>query len=163
MSDTREPVRIRVLLSNAAKVALKARLPDQLLPCLVRTHFTDLRILCLGSDHWLLISETLTGPALCKRIDVRHEIFAVCDLSNALAILRITGSAARNVLAQHCAADLSTDTFRQGHCASTHCANIPIAVVCRAPNLFELYVPRRDWPHLHNVLTDAATAMDLAA
>lgn len=119
----------------------------------------ELRVLPLGPTEWWVVSDRIEGGKLSEQLE-RHaageEIVAV-DLSCAVKVLRLEGSAARHVLAKGCGLDIHPSRFPTGSCTRTRLAQLAVVVDCIDPNpCFELYVSRSCLTYLTSWLLDAA-------
>jgi sarcosine oxidase subunit gamma len=117
------------------------------------------RVLCLGPGEWLIVSDVLSASAEREHIqeETQQQGLALVDVTDGLAVLRIQGPAAREVLAKGCGLDLHARAFRAGQCARTRFAQIPVIVDCLGePPRFELYVARSYLSYLQSWLIDAA-------
>ena len=94
--------------------------------------------LWLGPDEWLLVSgEDRTGP-LEAALDGQH--CAIVDVSEARAVLELSGPGATDVLASGCRLDL--ETLRPGSCAQTALARAHVLLEPRGGGVWRLYVGR---------------------
>ena len=76
--------------------------------------------LWLAPGAWLLVGDEQADDALYQSLRARlQEIAAVVDQSHGLAVLRLAGRCAREVLAKGCRLDLHPREFRPGMCAQT--------------------------------------------
>lgn len=118
-----------------------------------------IRVLALGPAEWLFVSEAHDGAALEGRVAERARALelAAVDVSNALAGLRLRGSAARDVLAMGCGLDLDPQCFPVGFCTRTRLAQLPVLIECTHEEpRFELYVASSYRSYLAEWLVDAA-------
>jgi methylglutamate dehydrogenase subunit D len=107
-------------------------------PALARGRELDL--VWNGPERWLAIS---SDRAIAARLSGElGRLAAICDQSDALAILRIAGPKARAVLAKGCPIDLHPRAFRPGDAALTAIAHVGLHLwqVDEAPT-FELAIP----------------------
>jgi sarcosine oxidase subunit gamma len=112
----------------------------------------DPRILCVKPREWLLISEDARG---------QQGNFSGCafvNLSDALAVTRVAGSAAREVLAKGCGLDFDARAFVVDQCARTRFGQIAVVIDCRAPDQFDLYCGRSYQDYLSLWLREATLA-----
>lgn len=101
-------------------------------------------ILWLGPDEWLV-----TGPAedddLAERLRaaLAETHHAVANVSESRIILRLSGPAARDLLAQGCSLDFHPSVFQPGMCAGSHLAlaQVTIHQITGEP-VYEVYVHR---------------------
>jgi sarcosine oxidase, subunit gamma len=120
---------------------------------------SESRILWLGPDEWLVVTPEDKSEVYWKKLlellDGQHS--AVVDVSEARAVIGISGPKARETLAHGCSLDLHTRVFRTGQCAQTLLARIPIVLHQRdnVPS-YDIYVQRSLAEYLWNWLEDAA-------
>lgn len=103
----------------ATTTALGRALPLE--PC--RTVGDDaLRIVWAGPDDWFVIEPAGTVsarlPHLRQALAGLHA--ALTDVGSGYGVLRLSGAAVRDVLAQGCPLDLDPEVFGPGHAAGTH-------------------------------------------
>jgi sarcosine oxidase subunit gamma len=84
-------------------------------------------VLWLGPDEWLVVGED-GGDAL---MDLLHQALegldaAVTDVSDARAVMRLSGSGARDVLAKGCTLDLHRRIFGPGQVAQSTLAKADV-------------------------------------
>jgi sarcosine oxidase subunit gamma len=88
---------------------------------------TELSAIGIGPDRWLVIVEAADPDALHRRMAAELEgLAAVVDLSNALAVLRLSGASARRILGKGLPVDLHPRCFGPGDAASSLVALIPL-------------------------------------
>lgn len=95
-------------------------------------------ILWNGPARWLLLD---SGPDDGEDILASTFPGLVCDQSHALALLRLSGAACRDVLAKGCMLDLHPDAFADGETALTAIAHINLQL-WREADRWMLAVPR---------------------
>ena len=110
------------------------------------------------------MGEDLDAATLRSRAaqDLRRQGLALVDLSQALSVVRVEGSAAADLLAKGCGLDLHPRSFPAGRCARTRFASIPVLfdhVGAAAQSAFDLYVARSLSAYLHSWLADAAVEL----
>lgn len=119
------------------------------------------RLLALGPDEWLMISDSLDAPGLYGAVAAlahSHGMAAV-DLSQGMAGLKLEGTAARDVLASGCGLDLHPRAFPVGHCTRTRLAQLAVVIECtHSQPQYELYVGASYLPYLTAWLEDAANS-----
>jgi sarcosine oxidase subunit gamma len=129
------------------------------LPALGSSLPSGARLLALGPDEWLMISDSVDGPGLHDAVAAlahAHKIAAV-DVSQAMAGLQLEGSTAREVLSTGCGLDLHPKAFPIGSCTRTRLAQLPVVIECTpSPMRYELYVGASYRPYLEKWLEDAA-------
>jgi heterotetrameric sarcosine oxidase gamma subunit len=83
--------------------------------------------LWLAPGAWMVVAEGLDEGALYQDLRERlQEIAAVMDQSHGRAVLRLSGRAARDVLAKGCRLDLHPRVFKPPMCAQTAIAQIGV-------------------------------------
>jgi sarcosine oxidase subunit gamma len=112
----------------------------------------------LGPDEWLLVSACEDPAPLLAR--VRPALgglhAAAVDVSDASTVFRLSGPAARDVLAKGCGLDVHPRAFAPGTCAQTTLARA--SVILHRPGEasdFDVYAPRSFAEHLGAWLADA--------
>jgi heterotetrameric sarcosine oxidase gamma subunit len=89
--------------------------------------------------------------------ELTAQHLSLVDLTPGLAVLELSGSEVRDVLAGSCGVDFEVRQFPEGSCARTRLAQIPVVIDCiQGSGTFELYVPRSYESYLTNLLLDAA-------
>ena len=94
--------------------------------------------LWLGPDEWLLVSDEDRAGPLEQALDGQH--CAVVDVSEARAVLELSGPGATDVLASGCRLDL--EPLRPGACAQTALARAHVLLEPRQGGVWRLYVGR---------------------
>jgi sarcosine oxidase subunit gamma len=115
--------------------------------------------LWLGPDEWLVVSGDETPEALTGRLRAALEGLpaAVTDVSDARVVLRVSGPAARDLLAKGCSLDLHGRAFGPGACAQTLLARVPVLLHRPGPgDDLDVHVPRSFAEHLRAWLADAS-------
>ena len=107
--------------------------------------------LWLGPDEWLVVSDTDPIGALEEALEGQH--CAVVDVSEARAVLELSGSGAMEVLASGCRLDL--DTLRPGSCAQTALARAHVLLEPSEDGVWRLYVGRSFLAYARAWLEDA--------
>lgn len=108
-------------------------------------------VLWLGPDEWLLSTER-PMPELLARW---HG--AATDVSHGRCVLRIGGTAVRELLAVGISLDLHPRAFASGACAQTRFSGVGVLVHrLRDCERFDLYVPRSYALHVWEMLRTAA-------
>jgi sarcosine oxidase, subunit gamma len=119
----------------------------------------DARLLALGPDEWLMMSDSMDGPALHGAVaaPAREHGIAVVDLSQGMAGLSLGGVGAREVLSMACGLDLHAKSFSVGSATRTRFAQLPVVIECTssAPR-YEIYVGASYLPYLRAWVEDAA-------
>jgi sarcosine oxidase, subunit gamma len=104
---------------DAAQAVLGVALPTE--PC--RTCEADgLRVVWAGPDDWFIIWPAARAGALMQwlREALAGVHAAVTDVSSGYAVLRVSGTPVRDVLAQGCPLDLHPRAFHLGQAVGTH-------------------------------------------
>jgi sarcosine oxidase subunit gamma len=104
----------------------------------------DPRSLWLGPDRWLLVSDTITPERMlemCAR-ELAGIVHNAVDYSAALAVFRLTGPAARELLATGTGTDLRPIKFPVNSCCRTRLAQVAVVIVADAPQVFDIYIDR---------------------
>ena len=108
---------------------------------------SDVTVLWLGPDEWLVITPPGTETDLIARLrETLGDIHAaVTDVTGNRAQFRLSGPGAREVLMKGCSLDLHPRSFRAGRCAQTLMARAGVILHQRddAPT-YDLY-PRRSF------------------
>ena len=94
--------------------------------------------LWLGPDEWLLVSDEDRTGTLEAALAGQH--CAIVDVSEARAVLELSGPGATEVLAAGCRLDL--EPLRPGSCAQTALARAHVLLEPRAGGVWRLYVGR---------------------
>lgn len=115
--------------------------------------------LWLGPDEWLLVSAREDLAPLLAR--VRQALgglpAAAVDVSDASTVFRLSGPAARDVLAKGCSLDVHPRAFAPGACAQTTLARVSVILHrVGAGSDFDVYAPRSVAEYLGAWLADAA-------
>jgi sarcosine oxidase subunit gamma len=123
------------------------------------------QIVWLGPDEWLVISPDRRSDLEAAIRNASAVPVSVVDVSAARTVIRLSGPAARDVLAHGCGLDLDAAHFPPGTCAQTRLAlaNVVIIAPHDQPADFErsssvLILVRPSFaPYLAAWLLDAAT------
>ena len=122
--------------------------------------------LWLGPDEWLLLTapgnETLVADGI--RGTCEGMFFAITNITDGQAIMRLSGPHARDVLAKGCSVDLHPRAFGPGRCAQTTVAKVGVTIrlVDESP-MFDLILRRSFADYFTGWLNDAGTEFGLAA
>ena len=119
----------------------------------------DPRSLWFGPDRWLLVSDSKSADSMveeCEKslADVLHN---AVDYSAGLAVYRLTGTGARDLLAAGCGLDFRDDKFPVGTCCRTRFAQIAAVIVAEGPEHFDIYVDRSYETYLSDWLSDSSS------
>ena len=130
------------------------------------TQAASLRLLWLGPDEWLLVTEPgtdaeLAGLAEQLRAAIGAESGAVTEVSGQYAALRLAGPGARELLAMGCALDLHPSVAPAGTCVQTLLAQtgLIITVLDAVAPEFLLLVRASYANYLAGWLVDAAAGL----
>ena len=119
---------------------------------------TDLGVLWLGPDEWLVVAPD------ARRAELEHRLGAavagahatVVDVSAQRTVLDLAGRAAPDVLRKGCALDLHPRAFAAGRCASTELARCAVVLWQRDAERYWVLVRASFAEHLALWLADAA-------
>ena len=118
-----------------------------------------MRALWLGPDEWLIVFEN-RGQTPFSSGESGNTEKGVCplfvDVSHARALLRLSGSATRAVLAKVCPLDLDPRQFPVGACAQTAIAKVNAILDHVEPDAFDLYCSRSYARSFWHAITEAA-------
>lgn len=109
------------------------------------------RALWLGPDEWLVVSDADPAGALEEALEGQH--CAIVDVSEARAVLELSGSGVMEVLASGCRLDL--DALRPGSCAQTALARAHVLLEPSEDGVWRLYVGRSFLAYARAWLEDA--------
>ena len=147
-----------VSLKVSSKSIESARSSLQLAPP-ASTSDRDPRSLWFGPDRWLLVSESKSADSMveeCEKslADVLHN---AVDYSAGLAVFRLTGPGARDLLAAGCGIDFRDEKFPVENCCRTRFAQIAAIIAAEGPEQFDIYVDRSYEKYLDDWLRDSQT------
>jgi sarcosine oxidase subunit gamma len=117
----------------------------------------------IGPGRWLIIGETADPDALRRAMAIEFDgLAAVADLSDAFAVLRLSGTRARDVLAKGLPIDVHERCFGPGDAASSPVALIAIHLwqIDDVPT-YEIAVPRSLAGSFAEWLTESAAEFGL--
>ena len=121
----------------------------------------DRSALWLGPDEWLIVAPP--GQAMAIEGSTRRALAAsgsVVDVSANRTTIRLTGSAAHELLAFGCAIDLHMSTFGPGQCGQTMLAKAQVIIErIEAGPAFRVYVRASFATYLAEWLLDSADAL----
>ncbi len=128
----------------------------------LRASGSDPRSLWFGPDRWLLVSSSISADLLVKRCeetlaDVLHN---AVDNSAGLAVFRIVGPGARDLLAAGCGLDFRDEKFPVGNCCRTRFAQIAAVIAADDPEQFDIYVDRSYEVYFGDWLRDSLSIFD---
>ena len=118
-----------------------------------------------GPDRCLLVSDSITADSLVnkcqeKLADVLH---LAVDNSAGLALFRLIGPGARDLLAAGCGLDFRAGKFPVGSCCRTRLAQIAAVISAEGPEQFYIYVDRSYEAYLGDWLSDSLSIAAAAA
>ena len=112
--------------------------------------------LWLGPDEWLVVSDADATGALEEALEGQH--CAVVDVSEARAVLELSGDGAVDVLASGCRLDL--EALRPGACAQTALARAHVLLEPREGGVWRLFVGRSFAAYVQAWIEDAIALQD---
>jgi len=117
--------------------------------------------LAVRPQRWLLLTAPVAAaPAATRWQGACAGIGAAVDLSSALAVFHLAGSAARAVLARGCRLDLHPDAFPSWRAAATPIAQVAV-ILASLPAGWLLLAPATTARHFHEWLVSAAKPFGL--
>ena len=137
--DGRSIIHLRVRPDEADTASEALRLAPAL-----RWQGEDPAAVWVGPDQWLITSDTRPTENLQAHINgaLSSRLHAATDMSSAYVCFELTGPASRTVLAMGCGIDLHLQSLKPGHCARTLFAGVPVIMVAKGDNDFDLYLDR---------------------
>ena len=125
----------------------------------------DPRSLWFGPDRWLFVSSSISADSLVQKcqealVDVLHN---AVDNSAGLAVFRVAGPGARDLLAADCGLDFRPGKFPVGTCCRTRLAQIAAVIAAEGPEQFDIYVDRSYETYLGEWLRDSLSISARAA
>ena len=101
-----------------------------------------LRLAWISEHRWLLIAEGREN--LADELTSLIEGFpsAVTDLSHARTVIRLTGPAARDLLAKGSSVDMHQTAFPAGETRATSLAHFNCLIDCNSPDRFDIHFMR---------------------
>ena len=126
------------------------RLPD---PLKVKYN-SSTRILWMGPDNWLVISDKKNIYDTFKN-DFTDRDFAITDLSHSRTIIEIEGNLAREVIKK--GSPLNINDLGEGDCSNSvfHAITITLDFISDNPQIIRVLALRSFGESLHHSLTDA--------
>ncbi len=120
---------------------------------------SDLRSLWIGPDRWLIVSSSMSADLLVKRCEetLAYVLHNAVDNSAGLAVFRIIGPGARDLLAAGCGLDFRDEKFLVGNCCRTRFAQIAAVITAENREQFDIYVDRSYEVYLGEWLRDSRT------
>jgi sarcosine oxidase subunit gamma len=118
----------------------------------------DPRSLWLGPDHWLLVSNSKTADSIIGHCEetLAEVLHNAVDYSAALAVFRISGPSARQLLAAGSGIDVRPDKFPAGTCCRTFLAQIAAVIVAEDTEQFDILVDRSFGSYLNDWIADVS-------
>ncbi len=109
-------------------------------PNSVSTLDDDGRVAWVAPGEWVLLGRDAAAivARAAPALDGTH--YHLSDLSAASLRISIEGQNARRLIAKGCSLDLHPQVFGPGRCARSVFAQLPVLVLCRAEDIFELQV-----------------------
>ena len=122
----------------------------------------DPRSLWFGPDRWLLVSGSKPAGSIVSECDeaLADVLHNAVDYSAGLAVFRIAGPGARDLLAAGCGLDFRDEKFPVGNCCRTRFAQIAAIIAADGPEQFDIYVERSYEKYLGDWLRDSADIFD---
>jgi sarcosine oxidase subunit gamma len=114
--------------------------------------------LWLGPDEWLLVGAPDTEEDLVLRLrqHLQGVHSSVVNVSDVRAVIELSGTRSRELLAKGCSLDLRPRSFRAGHCAQTVLAHASVLLQSTdAAPVWRLYVRNSVANYLATWLLDA--------
>ncbi len=147
-------------IAGAVRGALELDLP---LAANTSSETRPVSALWLGPDEWMLTCAPGSEDAVAEslRVAVAGAHATVVDISDARTVFRLSGAAARTVLAKGCALDLHPRAFALGDVAQTRLAKADVILhqtIDEDDNdgpVFDIYVARSFADYLWRWLADA--------
>ena len=136
---------------NVSKMNLDGlRLPD---PLKVKYN-SSTRILWMGPDNWLVISDKKNIFDTFKN-DFTDKDFAITDLSHSRTIIEVEGNLAREVIKK--GSPLNINELGEGDCSNSvfHAITITLDFISDNPQVIRVLALRSFGESLHHSLTDA--------
>lgn len=153
-------LRLRAGVAETAGRALGAALP---LAPNTTTEGAFWRACWLGPDEWLLLVEDTRRAELLERIATGLAGYghAATDVTDARAVLRLTGPCARSILAKGCPLDLHPRVLAPGQVAQSLLARVGVMLLPLDDSGYDIFVPRSYAGFLWEWLLDAGAEFGL--
>ena len=104
---------------------------------------SGLALACIGACRWLAMTEDVPAHVLTTGLtNVLKDLVAITDVSDHYAVVRLSGSATREVLAQAVPVDLHPSAFDVAALALTNVHHVPAILVRIDEAAFEVLLPR---------------------
>ena len=122
----------------------------------------DPQSLWFGPDRWLLVSDSKPADSIVEECEksLAGVLHNAVDSSAGLAVFRLTGTGARNLLAAGCGIDFRDKEFPVGCCCRTRFAQIAAIIAAVGPERFDMYVDRSYETYLSNWLSDTSGILE---
>ena len=119
--------------------------------------------LWLGPDEWLITGPT-DSVALTAKLQraFRGKFVTATDLSHAMAVIRLAGPNAGDVLSKGCGLDLHPRVFKPGNVAGTLLARADVVLHQVEASAYHLYIRRSYADYLWRWLEDAGREYGVA-
>lgn len=125
--------------------------------------YGDVTLCWLRPDEWLVMIPDADNVAmLLAALQQIDGYTAVTDVSGGYAVISLSGSQARQVLAKGCTLDLHPRQFTTGRCAQSLLAKADVLLIAKGEDEFEIVVRRSFADYLWQWLVDAADEYGLA-
>ena len=118
---------------------------------------SDPRSLWIGPDRWLIVSSSMSAKSLVEKCEdaLANVLHNAVDNSAGLAVFRIVGPGARDLLAAGCGLDFRDEKFLVGNCCRTRFAQIAAVITVENPEQFDIYVDRSYEKYLSDWLRES--------
>lgn len=99
-------------------------------------------LLWTGPGQWFAVSETLDSEGLLSALEERLSSTdaTITDLSHARTVVRVSGTAWRDLLAKGCPIDM--DAMKPGACVASLLGHFSVVIHCIADDTADVYVFR---------------------
>ncbi len=121
-----------------------------------QTHHDGILYLWAGPENWLALADAADPDFDLRMAQNCNALAAVTDQSDGRTTLRISGPAARNVLAKLVPIDLHPSAFPSNATALTLAGHIPVQIWPSPPDGFELACFRSFAETLYEALIEAS-------
>jgi sarcosine oxidase, subunit gamma len=120
-------------------------------------------VLWLGPDEWLVVAEPGSAPAIVEELEraLEGQHHSVVDVSADRTVLELAHPDRIDLLTQGCGLDLHPRSWRDGMCAQTLLARVPVLLQERA-HATRLFVRSSFAAHLVDWLQVVSSAADAA-
>ncbi len=123
-------------------------------------HARGLTLACIGPGRWLAMADDLPDAVLERELGaMAGDAASLVDVSDAYAVIRLSGPWAPDVLSRLVPVDLHPSAMAPGAVAVTHADHVAATLLKRdAAPTFDLMVPRTYAGSVHGWLEAAAEA-----